>query len=68
MSSIVREKKYLNKRVYFLSYLDKTKYNYLSSLDYFIMLSENENFGNVYLNFWCQELRLLQVNLHHSKM
>ena len=49
MSSIVREKKYLNKRVYFLSYLDKTKYTYLSSLDYFIMLSENENFGNVYL-------------------
>ena len=49
MNTIVREKKYLNKRVYFLSYLDKTKYNYLSSLDYFIMLSENENFGNVYL-------------------
>lgn len=37
------------KKIFFLGYIDKLKYNYLSSLDYFIMLSENENFGNVYL-------------------
>lgn len=41
--------KYKSKNIYFLGHIDKTKFNYLSSLDYFIMLSENENFGNVYL-------------------
>lgn len=40
---------YKHKNIYFLGHIDKTKYNYLSSLDYLIMLSENENFGNVYL-------------------
>lgn len=39
----------MENKIFFLGYIDKLKYNYLSSLDYFIMLSENENFGNVYL-------------------
>lgn len=41
--------KYKSKNIYFLGHIDKSKFNYLSSLDYFIMLSKNENFGNVYL-------------------
>ena len=42
-----------DKKIYFLGHIDKNKFNYLSSLDYFIMLSENENFGNVYLEALC---------------
>lgn len=43
----------INKKIYFLGHVDKKKFNYLSSLDYFIMLSKNENFGNVYLEALC---------------